>query len=61
MKLNKKQRIKELLEELKKLYASPRSDWHAGFEAILRIDFHGSDEKIRIEREHLLGEGPPCV
>ena len=59
MKLNKKQRIKELLAELKKLSTPPRSDLHAGFEAILRIDFHGFGEKIRIEREHLLGEGPP--
>lgn len=32
----KKERIRVLLAELKELQASPRSDWHAGFEALLR-------------------------
>ena len=36
----RKNRIAELLAELKGLQATPRSDWHAGFEALLRIETH---------------------
>ena len=33
----KKQRIEELRSELRELQATPRSDWHAAFEAFLRF------------------------
>ena len=55
----KKERIRVLLAELKELQASPRSDWHAGFEALLRIEMHRYGQRVKIEREHLLGEAPP--
>ena len=55
----KKARIRELLAELKELRAVPRSDWHAGFEALLRIEMHRYGEMVKIESEHLLGEEPP--
>lgn len=53
----KKERIRVLLAELKELQASPRSDWHAGFEALLRIEMHRYGQRVKIEREHLLGGG----
>ena len=34
----RKELIRYHLAELKKLRATPRSDWHAGFEALLRIE-----------------------
>ena len=55
----KKKRISELLSELKELQATPRSDWHAGFEALLRIETHRFGERVQIKTEHLLGEEPP--
>ena len=36
----RKEQIEYHLAELKKLRAVPRSDWHAGFEALLRIETH---------------------
>lgn len=55
----KKKRIAQLRAELKKLQAVPRSDWHMGFEALLRIDTHKYGKRVRIEPEHVLGEEPP--
>ena len=55
----KKQRIKELLAELKELRATPRSDWHAGFEALLRIETYKYGDKVHIRTEEEIGEVPP--
>ena len=55
----RKARIAELLAELKDLMATPRSDWHAGFEALLRIEAHKFGGRVQIKTEHLLGEEPP--
>ena len=55
----RKARVSELLAELKELQATPRSDWHAGFEALLRIEAHKYGERVRVKTEHLLGEEPP--
>ena len=55
----RKRRIAELLAELKELQATPRSDWHAGFEALLRIETHKFGSRVQIKTEHLLGEEPP--
>ncbi len=55
----RKKRIAELLTELKDLTATPRSDWHAGFEALLRIEAHKYGGRVQIKTEHLLGEEPP--
>ncbi len=55
----KKARIAELRAELKELQATPRSDWHAGFEALLRIDtFHYAD-RVHIRTEEEIGVMPP--
>ena len=53
----KKERIAQLRAELKELQAVPRSDWHAGFEALLRIDMHRYGSRVRIETEKILGGG----
>ena len=55
----KKQRIAELRAELKELEATPRSDWHAGFEALLRIETHKYGDKVHISTEEEIGEVPP--
>ena len=55
----KKQRIAELRAELKELEATPRSDWHAGFEAVLRIETHKYGDKVHISTEEEIGEVPP--
>ena len=55
----RKNRISELFAELKDLLATPRSDWHAGFEALLRIEAHKYGGRVQIKTEHLLGEEPP--
>ena len=55
----RKKRIRELLAELKDLQAVPRSDWHAGFEALLRMEAHRFGDRVQIKTEHLLGEEPP--
>ena len=47
----KKQRIAELRAELKELEATPRSDWHAGFEAALRIETHKYGNLVHIRTE----------
>ena len=56
---DRKKRIAEILAELKELQATPRSDWHAGFEALLRIETHRFGPHVQIKTEHLLGEEPP--
>ena len=55
----KKQRIAKLRAELKELEATPRSDWHAGFEAVLRIETHKYGDKVHIRTEEEIGEVPP--
>ena len=55
----RKNRIAELLAELKDLQATPRSDWHAGFEVLLRIEAHKFGDRVQIRTEHLLGAEPP--
>ena len=57
----RRERIKELYAELKELTATPRSDWHSGFEAILKIDTHKYGDKVAIRVEHTLGEEPPRI
>ena len=44
---------------LKELKVVPRSDWHAGFEALLRIETYKYGAKIRLKTEEVLGEEPP--
>ena len=55
----RKERIAELLKELKELQATPRSDWHAGFEALLRIETHKYEDKVHIITEEEIGVIPP--
>ena len=55
----KKQRIAELRAELRELEAVPQSDWHAGFEALLRIETHKYGDKVHISTEGNIGEAPP--
>ena len=60
-KRDRKKRIRELQAELKELTATPRSDWHAGFEALLRIEMYRYGNRVRIETEYVLGLEPPRV
>ena len=55
----RKERIAYHLAELKKLRAVPRSDWHAGFEALLRIETHKYADRVHISTEEEIGEIPP--
>ena len=55
----RKERIEYHLAELKKLRATPRSDWHAGFEALLRIEAHKYAGLVHISTEEEIGEVPP--
>ena len=55
----RKERIEYHLAELKKLRAAPRSDWHAGFEALLRIETHKYAGLVHISTEEEIGEVPP--
>ena len=57
----KRQRIAKLRAELKELEATPRSDWHAGFEAALRIETHKYGNRVHIRTEEEIGEVPPRV
>jgi len=44
------------------LTATPQSDWHAGFEALLRLDARNAiGGTPRIETAHRLGAAPPRV
>ena len=47
------------MARLKELSATPRSDWHAGFEALLRIDMHKYADLVRIDTECEIGIFPP--
>ena len=55
----RKKKIEYHLAELKKLRATPRSDWHAGFEALLRIETHKYADLVHIRTEEEIGEVPP--
>ena len=55
----KQKRIAELLAELKELQATPRSDWHAGFEALLRIETHKYENRVHLRTEEEIGVVPP--
>ena len=55
----RKEKIQYHLGELKKLRATPRSDWHAGFEARLRIETHKYADQVHISTEEEIGEVPP--
>ena len=56
----KAKRAKELWAELKALRASMmRSDWHAGFESILRLDTYDYGSGVHLLTEEVLGEEPP--
>ena len=55
----RKELIAYHLAELKKLRATPRSDWHAGFEALLRIETHKYADLVHIHTEEEIGEVPP--
>ncbi len=55
----RKKQIAYHLKELKKLRATPRSDWHAGFEALLRIETHRYADRVHISTEEEIGEVPP--
>jgi len=58
----RKRKIDECLELLKMLTATPQSDWHAGFEALLRLDARNAiGGTPQIEAEHRLGAAPPRV
>ena len=58
-KEERKEEIALLTARLKELNATPRSDWHAGFEALLRIDMHKYGSRVRIDSEVELGVMPP--
>ena len=45
-----------LLECLKALRSTPRSDWHRGFEDVLQLKFSSWGVKYRIHHEVTLGE-----
>ena len=55
----RKEQIEYHLAELRKLRATPRSDWHAGFEALLRIEIHKYADLVHISTEEEIGEVPP--
>ena len=55
----RKEQIEYHLAELKKLRRVPRSDWHAGFEALLRIETHKYADLVHIRTEEEIGEVPP--
>lgn len=52
-------RIAELRAELKELLATPRSDWHAAFEALLRIETYKFENRVHIRTEEEIGIMPP--
>ena len=56
----KASRAKELWVELKHLRSSMmRSDWHTGFESVLRLDTFDYGSGVHIRTEEVLGEEPP--
>ena len=44
---------------LRELGSVPRSRWHAGFEALLRIEIHEYGSRVHLKTEEVLGEEPP--
>ena len=55
----RKEQITYHREALRKLHSVSRSDWHAGFEALLRIETYKYGSRIRMRTEEVLGEEPP--
>ncbi len=55
----RKEKIAYHRAALKELQAVPRSDWHAGFEALLRIETYKYGDRVRLKTEEVLGEEPP--
>ena len=54
------QEIQKLQEKLKGLWAQlPRSDWHAAFEALLRIEIFPYGDLVQIHAEEEIGIMPP--
>lgn len=52
----------KVLEQLKWLNIQPKSDWHAGFEAYLKVDAHDAEGGIaEVIVEHPLGEAAPRI
>ena len=50
-----------LLERLKVLSSTPRSDWHRGFEDVLQVKLSSWGVKYRIHHEVTLGEDAPRI
>ena len=50
-----------LLERLKALRSTPRSDWHRGFEDVLQVKLSSWGVKYRIHHEVTLGEDAPRI
>ena len=44
---------------MRKLRTVLRDDWHAGFEALLRIETHKYADRVHIRTEEEIGEVPP--
>ena len=58
----KKELRQELIAVFKELNTSPRSDWHAGFEAYLKVDARNAEGgTAEVIVEHSLGEEPPRI
>ena len=57
----RKNRIKELLAELKELRSIPQSDWHREFENALQLDVESWGNGSWVMREHTLGEDAPRI
>jgi hypothetical protein len=61
-KMTKEEREEEIAlvtARLKELNATLRSDWQAGFEALLRIDTHKYGSRVHIDTDVELGVMPP--
>jgi len=55
-----RQEVLAIFKELRK--ATPRSDWHAGFEAYLKVDAYNAEGgTAEVIVEHSLGEEPPRI
>jgi len=55
----RQERIEYHLAELKKLSSTSRIDWHAGFEALLRIDTYKFADMVHILTEEEIGDVLP--
>ena len=58
-KEERKEEIALVTARLKELNATLRSDWQAGFEALLRIDTHKYGSRVHIDTDVELGVMPP--